>query len=62
MKVELDDNAGVSLCLISLMICATVASLVGCHTVELTKRKAMESGLVQKSEPGQTYPVWGKPE
>lgn len=62
MRIEMnEESAWASVC-ISAMLISSIGALGGCHIVESTKREAIKAGLVQKSEPGQAYPVWGKQE
>lgn len=62
MNEEMHQNLCVASTIMVIVICATISGLTGCRIVEGTKREAIKAGLVQKSEPGQALPVWGKPD
>lgn len=61
MKIEMDDNTGitVTICMIATII--LLGSLGGCYMSEKTNQEAIKAGLVQKPMQSQAGSLWSKP-
>ena len=61
MRIEICENTSIAVSIG--LVCALIAivSLGSCQIVEVTQRRAIEAGLIQKAETGTTTTVWTKP-
>ncbi len=60
MKSELSDNGLYAINIVTFILCASVATMFGCHSSEKTKQEAIKAGLHQSQSYGTNWPLWTK--
>lgn len=60
MKLELDDNAGTTICICVLALLLAATSIAGCSITEGTKRRAFDGGYSQIQDAGGQGMHWEK--